>query len=456
MGSGASREKIRNDDRVALLEREFALLKEQAHQNEINRLSATINQQTAELNELREQHPTETVTQSSDNNEQELQHIIETLTTERVTLVEEIRALRSNIQQSTLPRNQDVESPTPIAGIVHVVGEPIEENVIVEEAHVVENNSFANSAQNDAPPYCKDNIIRVQGIGYPGSLFDTSGKVFRISSVLVECILGRRWDVPLLRAPSYLSTLPIQSTMTMEELDTRLRSVLLVKGGEGLCLRACNTRTGKSGGIMVWRYVEERKDGLTDCLGCWNPFEYCTNEDWAVGDEIVFPDFEPSIFRNIRGAESVGTVSEFYALAGTGWNLDGKHVQFGRCGVVGGWWKELSLEASITPSNILFHTPQLEKDCCHDMKSVGYAVSGVWTDSVQLPFKVEVQYTSGHCDVLADACTGPFVPLVCKKGECVKSVRLYWESTDLHQTQGLSTYRSGGGIHVEVLVKSIQ
>jgi hypothetical protein len=29
---------------------------------------------------------------------------------------------------------------------------------------------------------------------------------------------------------------------------------------------------------------------------------------------------------------------------GTGWNLEGSEIAFGRCGIVGDWWKELVVE----------------------------------------------------------------------------------------------------------------
>ena len=56
---------------------------------------------------------------------------------------------------------------------------------------------------------------------------------------------------------------------------------------------------------------------------------------------------------------------------GTGWNLEGSEIAFGRCGIVGDWWKELVVEFDFGEEEV--------------------TVTGVRTDSGEdLPVKVEV------------------------------------------------------------------
>ena len=124
-------------------------------------------------------------------------------------------------------------------------------------------------------------------------------------------------------------------------------------------------------------------DNLDTCdvIACWNPFEYCNLNDWSFGDKIIFLDYIPEligqlngyittamndIYMNIHSDTSgnninainvinskpsipliplVVRISSFSSL-NTGWNNNGDLVAFGQCGVVGGWWKELALEAS--------------------------------------------------------------------------------------------------------------
>lgn len=80
-----------------------------------------------------------------------------------------------------------------------------------------------------------------------------------------------------------------------------------------------------------------------------------------------------------------------------------------------------------------------------------YAVVGVWTDSVDLGYSVQYyneekrEWTLLSYDC-TDSITFPDGGIVASKW------RLYWESTDFKKTRGLSTARSGGGLHAELLV----
>ena len=192
-------------------------------------------------------------------------------------------------------------------------------------------------------------------------------------------------------------------------------------------------RTGKVGGVIFWGAMGSGDAGV----GCFNPAQHAEAGDWMAGDEVVLLDYTPSALGGALDglvASSELDLPGSYSLGGggTGWNLDAEYLRFGGCGIVGDWWKELSVV-------ITFVRP--------------VAVGGVRTDSPpDLPYKVECQTKSGDWEVVKENCQGN--TRVGRGGGwgklSSKAVRLTWGSTDLHKTNGLSTYKSGGGIHAEV------
>ena len=179
---------------------------------------------------------------------------------------------------------------------------------------------------------------------------------------------------------------------------------------------------------MFWS-AEGSGDAGTDSF---NPAGLANADDWRVGDEIVLLDFVPEALEPFAGLVSASDAdfSGVYKLkegVSTGWNIDAENMRFGRCGIVGNWWKFLAVE-------IFFRS------------SVN--VGGIRTDSSpELPYIVECQAKDGEWEVVDTHCTGN---TRLSTPSLTRAVRLTWESTDMHQARGLSTMRSGGGLHAEV------
>ena len=197
-------------------------------------------------------------------------------------------------------------------------------------------------------------------------------------------------------------------------------------------------------------------------VGCWNPAEYSEPGSFRRGDVLVLVHF---VGNNVPAltlpagiplevAEitmRVLTPTRVTKHTGTGWNLEGSEIAFGRCGIVGDWWKELVVEFDFGEEEV--------------------TVTGVRTDSGEdLPVKVEVWSPSilrGHTvecrwdEVnlgLPERNYDPALSSGITTGQRtvpafhnVRKVRCSWAETDLHKTRGLSTARGGGGIHCEVI-----
>jgi hypothetical protein len=203
-----------------------------------------------------------------------------------------------------------------------------------------------------------------------------------------------------------------------------------VKEGGGAVLRCRNARTGKEEGVVFWGADERGSAGT----GFYNPAAFAQSNDFEVGDEIVLLDFEPAALEPFAGLVSsteldLNGVYRLKEGTGTGWNLDAENLRFGRCGIVGDWWKELSVEIEFR----------------HEVD-----VGGIRTDSgVDLPYRVErLLEGRGQWELVQGGCTGN----TRLDGGAVftRALRLTWESTDMHKSGGLSTMRSGGGLHAEV------
>eukprot|EP00586_Coscinodiscus_wailesii_P012642 CAMPEP_0172514982 /NCGR_PEP_ID=MMETSP1066-20121228/264427_1 /TAXON_ID=671091 /ORGANISM="Coscinodiscus wailesii, Strain CCMP2513" /LENGTH=349 /DNA_ID=CAMNT_0013295867 /DNA_START=52 /DNA_END=1098 /DNA_ORIENTATION=+ len=194
-----------------------------------------------------------------------------------------------------------------------------------------------------------------------------------------------------------------------------LNSSANIKGNEGTVLRARNERNKQEGGLILWPNEQHM-------YGCWNPTEYAKDSDWEVGDIVTLLDFP------VDGV--IAKASSYQRITGTGWNIGGDCIQFGKCGLVGDWWKEMEVEF------------KFDEIC---------PLIGVHTDSVLLPYSIKYQDCTGNWIVLKDQCLGSVIdPDMFAKAKATHW-RLHWQSTDLHKTSGLSTYRSGGGLHAEFL-----
>ena len=207
-----------------------------------------------------------------------------------------------------------------------------------------------------------------------------------------------------------------------------------VKGGEGACLRAKNLRTGREDAVLLWAPEQGDDAGLSTLgVGCWNPADYASAGDWMQGDLVSLMSLPlPPLKRRLP-------VARYEALSGTGWSLPGDFLAFGQCGLVGDYWRALRVELHL-------------KAAC--------ALSGVLTDADadNCPTRVEVRDLDGNwAEPLYIAMPDPagvFLQVVSRIGEpsviAVDAVRLCWPSTDLHKSKGLSSARSGGGVHAEL------
>ena len=251
-------------------------------------------------------------------------------------------------------------------------------------------------------------LVVLGALGVPGAPGgDAPGRFFQFDAVDLVGVVGE-WDM---RVPN---DAPVH-----------------VKGGKGGTFRVRNQRTGKVAGVVVWAGWTPGKgapaEAPGDSLGCWNPAEYNQTGDWAPGDVLDFLDWTEFVD---KGREAGGLarpaklpVRSHTLKTGTGWNIPGSEVAFGHCGIVGDWWKALEVEF------------EFEGDCL---------LTGVRTDSMELPYSVEVEVDGAWAlhgsDLLGDI---DLTPVNCTRA------RVRWESTDMHKSSGLSSMRSGGGFHCE-------
>lgn len=189
-------------------------------------------------------------------------------------------------------------------------------------------------------------------------------------------------------------------------------------------------------------------------VGCWNPAEYSEPGSFRRGDVLVLVHF---VGNNVPALTlpagipfeitmRVLTPTRVTKHTGTGWNLEGSEIAFGRCGIVGDYWKELVVE--------------------FDFGERAVTVTGVRTDSGEdLPVKVEVCLLGMDSEWWDEVNLGlpernydPALSSGITTGQRtvpvfnnVRKVRCSWAETDLHKTHGLSTARGGGGIHCEVI-----
>lgn len=100
----------------------------------------------------------------------------------------------------------------------------------------------------------------------------------------------------------------------------------------------------------------------------------------------------------------------------------------GYAGLVGHYWNELEVE--------------------YEFEEIT-SIAGIWSDSLTLPYTIKYKGSDGEWIVIDDDCKGTKffdAPILSKKW------RLFWNSTNLHETGGLSTARGGGGLHAELLL----
>jgi hypothetical protein len=253
--------------------------------------------------------------------------------------------------------------------------------------------------------------------------------------------------------------------------------------------RAENLRTGKRSGVLVWGPTHP--GGAAS--GCWNPPEFAAPEDWRAGDELVLLDFQlplpgpPRVptpvacvshaprhgraprrrrasrdgLRACGAGRAAVAVQEVRTLTGTGWKLKGNQAAFGQCGLVGEWWKALELHFVLDgpprPRPPAGAGGRLGWRCVRAGPALTAArgpagpqlITGVRTDAgEQLPYAVSVLGEDNRWSTVRRECVGT---TVLRPAQRTEGVRVRWETTDLHKSEGLSSARAGGGLHAELL-----
>ena len=197
-------------------------------------------------------------------------------------------------------------------------------------------------------------------------------------------------------------------------------------------MRIRNLRTGKESSVTVFKWPQ--LDLSSDAVGCFNPFEYTTNDDFRINDKLQLKDFmqmtqDPKISNQIPLLPVSCRIEDG---TGTGWNIKADGIKFGNVGIVGDWFKTLSV--------IFLFEKEIE-------------LASIMTDACTLPCSISVR--SNDKDIwnnLVDNGRGPWINI--RNSKRALQIRVRWESTDLHQTDSLCSYRAGGGFHVQYSTES--
>jgi len=112
----------------------------------------------------------------------------------------------------------------------------------------------------------------------------------------------------------------------------------------------------------------------------------------------------------------------------TGWRVTPESIRLGCSGIVGDFWRQLSMTVM-----------------CN-----GFAV-GFWTDAVSLDAVV----TDGESGDVIEFVTDDANPNVKRFSagplDEGKTVKFTWPTTDMSKLGGLSTFRDGGGLHLALI-----
>jgi len=211
-------------------------------------------------------------------------------------------------------------------------------------------------------------------------------------------------------------------------VDTEAYKTQEIKGGAGASFVARRNGT-EDGNKAVCVWGGPNGEGV----GCWNPAGYAKENDWEVGDTVTLLNYSESYA--MPPLTFPLSISEYKTHSQTGWNLPGEMIRFGNAGLVGHWWKELDVEFVLDKSNVGtrvcgVHTDVPYESLCFNVKAL--RSDGQWHD-VPLS-RNKVAWGRAFAEPIDDA----------------RSVRVTWPDTDLHKLPG-STYRSGGGLHANIV-----
>eukprot|EP00929_Paragymnodinium_shiwhaense_P067360 TRINITY_DN33916_c0_g1_i1.p1 TRINITY_DN33916_c0_g1~~TRINITY_DN33916_c0_g1_i1.p1 ORF type:complete len:558 (+),score=45.67 TRINITY_DN33916_c0_g1_i1:107-1780(+) len=260
------------------------------------------------------------------------------------------------------------------------------------------------------------------------------------------------------------------------------------KGGGALFL-ATNLRTGKEIGLLLWSAEVE---GFKFLHGSSNPWDYCQAGEFLLGDEIeitVAPGLAPALtdgklahllYFPTSDSETVPEESNIKATSRTGWNLSGPFANFGECGVVGDYWRELRFEFlcgtdaafSFRPRCLVTDLVNPELRVCLGARFATAEEANVCREWFNLEGNVQNNTQSnGEGKEIEDPCIVEWPVHISLDSACLSipdalaelfsahdgtsgasgspvALHVRFPSTDLHKLGGLTTARSGGGLHV--------
>jgi len=230
----------------------------------------------------------------------------------------------------------------------------------------------------DGGPYATENIQEISSNKFTVQAIEESGRFFKVS----------------------VDQFPIQIN-AME--NKRFRTTV----------RVLNTRSGTTNGVMM-----ELMPYTDKVRGYYNPEEYTSAGDFAVGDELVLIDYEPLL---LSGGECI---RHEYGIADVdqdlGWNVHPSNIRIGMFGVIGHWYGDFG------------YTFYLESP-----------VTSLWTDAVY----ADAVYNTGN----------GFLPLRARQNSpTIRDfdapvsglVKVRFENANIGTLNGLVTQRDAGGLHV--------
>ena len=313
------------------------------------------------------------------------------------------KASRGAVPKNAVPKNAPAQAPGAITPLTN----------LPDEADALETG-----------------CLRVLGVWHrPGEPAD--GKFFRFDATRLGKMLVSRFGEAHFRSlsaesqPDKLNHSRLAKFTGDAERDDARGDV---KSGKGAVLRCVNKRSGKASAVLLFD-VAMGEDINFGGVGCWNPPALAAADDFKQGDVLLFPDL---VVEDKRFPALVP--NSVAANTGTGWNRPAGDARFGRCGLVGDYWKALELEFTFDKDTLVaglyLDAPTTDEMPLEVAVLRGDADAGA-AENWQ---KIETK-TVGSARVFAAE------PVSCRR------VRARWATTDLHKLGGLNTARSGGGIH---------
>ena len=202
-----------------------------------------------------------------------------------------------------------------------------------------------------------------------------------------------------------------------------------LKEGHGTTVRMKNKRTNTTIGCVLKVMDNDR----LKLQGWSNPLEHAHDHTWQNGDTLELIDYAyDNMYHQVP--------FKIDHCTSTGWNIHKEAIRVGKSGIVGDWWKELTVVLDlVVPLDLLEHGLYIWCDCVKfDIMNPNY-------DNDNLEYKrdsfidnlwfVNRNFTTDNSNIGLEEIT---------------QLHLLFPSTDLHQSESLSTFRDGGGVHIEL------